>query len=234
MPKPTKKAAAAAAQTAPVVGALVPVNTQAGKTLNVSLVPDSLRALGYQTAVYADGGKSLAQHALTLIADPENVPEDDAKAIKEGILQRKSEITPAVWYRREGRDQYVKLDSKPEEITADVLSLSVDYAFSYTGQEVGALKKEQPNLHGMVMEVRKAGSKYVSNVYAALLGMIRRAKQDAAGSNGRGATKSFYDKCEEVLAALLKSNAAAAKRGDSTALDPALLKRKIAAFHATK
>lgn len=193
---------------------------------------------GYQGAKLANEAGSAWLAALTargvdILGD---VPEDVMAGMKSGMVQRKAEITPVYWLKREGRDTYGndKRTTAPSKAERDDWQeFSVAMAMSYSTHQVGQLGKDQPNLKERVVAIRSDVSDYVGNTLRRLKRMAKEA-QDGGKAGGRGSNKAIKEVLDTFFKALPDRNKKAGERQDPTAMDPTLLKKKIAAFYAAK
>ena len=203
------------------------------KTISFPVTYKSVSDIGYQAARYVDMSGTLirALHEAN-IGWPNDVSDENMALLKSGITLRKQEITEPTWYRVEGKN-LVKLDvpPTPAELKASVglyLKADVTFATGFTPHQLGALKESNPAEYEVVTEIRKATSKYVSNVIGRLKAMT---KAMAETERQRGATKPIKEKIEAWFKDLVRSNKLARdNRGDPTAFADEVLERKIAAF----
>jgi hypothetical protein len=95
---------------------------------------------------------------------------------------------------------YVTLETLGDQDVSKVeqVTIGVEFAYSYTNQEFGKLKDENPQLHSLIKIVRDKCSTYCSN----RLGELKRAGRKLL-NNGkdreRTANKSFDDYVNEWL-----------------------------------
>lgn len=214
-------------------------------TSNTFTMPTTFRTvseIGYNAAKYVDGGSILARALLDAnIGWPDNMSDDNMALLKSGIVLRKNEITKPTWYKVEGRN-LVQLDAAPSDAELKAapgtfLRMDVNYATGFTPHQLGSIKDSHPAEHEAVVKLRKAVSKYVSQVVARLkLMTTAMADADASGeSKRRGANKSMRDRLTEFFEGLRKSNKTARNtRKDPTAFPDDVLDRKIAAFWKTE
>lgn len=183
--------------------------------------PISKKDLGYRAAKQRDGFGSLkAWGKAHVVGFPSDISKDDELEIKSGMQQRYAELKPAIEYGVvEG--QYLPLSglaSRPKE----VVKIGVEYAYSFTQQQFGKLKGENPNLHKVIKEVRDNTSTYVSNTYKEL------TKPESV-KRERGASKDFDEFVKAWFDDTAKTRLVSAKaRGDLTADDKRFSKAKVA------
>ena len=169
----------------------------------------------------ADSAKFLYEMCPTFL---EEVPQDLANEIDEGLMLRKSELRPAKVYSR--IDGNLVEGAKGKE----KIEVSMFFAMSYTPQAFGALRTEDPQLHEIIKDWRNDWSKYRSNK----MGDIKRAIRNMLkGPRVRGETTAFTKYVADTLDTMVTRGKNAKARGDET-VDLDLLSRQIAAFKATK
>jgi 23S rRNA maturation mini-RNase III len=132
---------------------------------------------------------------------------EDWAEFNAGCIQHYNDITPVELFLREGVDKYRPVDKAPKG--ADVVRLSVDYVMSLSSQQAGALRKTQPELHGLIMPRRKAVNAYVSNKRAALVRMYKAA---TAQPRARDINKTFSEWLDETVQNIVKRGKTAATR----------------------
>jgi hypothetical protein len=188
-----------------------------------------LTDLGYKHARTKEAGAALALRAGELIAGfPENVSDEDKNRVCEGYRLRKDELDGTVYYRLEGKDTY-HLSTKEAYLKdqSNHMALNVAYAFSYTQQQFGALKKEQPNKHALIGAVRTAVNKYCSNTWNSLVSTYKALTR---GPRERSTNLSFYDWLGEQFDAIEKRAKVARTREGGDVPSEAQLKKAVAAF----
>lgn len=188
-----------------------------------------LTDLGYKHARTREAGAALALRAGEMISGfPENVSDEDKARVFEGYRLRKDELDGTVYYRLEGKDTYF-LATREEYLKdqSNHMALNVPYAFSYTQQQFGALKKEQPNKHALLKAVRDSVNKYCSNTWGNLVSTFKALTR---GPRSRDGNKSFYDWLGENFDAITKRAAVARTREGGDVPSESQLKKAIAAF----
>lgn len=188
-----------------------------------------LTDLGYKAARTKEVGAALALKAGEMISGfPDNVSDEDKSRVYEGFRLRKDEIDGTVYYRLEGKDNY--FETTKEKYLADPdnhIALNVAYAFSYTQQQFGALRKEQPNKHALIGAKRTAVNKYCSGAWGTLVSTYKALTR---GPRTRENNKSFYDWLGETFDAITKRAAVARTREGGEVPSEAQVKKAIAAF----
>ena len=210
-----------------------PKATTVAKSVTIPVTFKSILDIGYNAAKYADTGSILVKALVDQnIGWPNEVSDDNMALLKSGIVLRKHEITPACWFRVEAKN-LIALPGPPELADlkakgASFLKLDVNYAMAVTPHQLGTMKESHPAEYTVLVEVRKATSKYVSNVIGRLKAMT---KAMADTERNRGVTKPIREKVEAFFKDLKRSNALARdNRGDPTAFDDTVLDHKVAAF----
>lgn len=189
----------------------------------------SVRDFAANQAGHVLSGMQYARWAEQNIAGfPDNVTKETMEEVQSGYLLKYTEYNPNQRYIREDSDRYVPLTGeKPEG--KEVLEIGAAFAMSYTSQQFGALRKDTPNLHGIVKEWREKFSKYSSNAWNNLLANHRKLH---AVPQERGVNKDFLKYLEETLSAMETRNKTALSRGDGSAIGTERLKYAIAQFWA--
>lgn len=188
----------------------------------------SLKDLGYKQAVTGDTFRSQAQYALENIAGfPESVPEEAKTQLYDGYRLRYNEKNPAeVHAVIDGN--YVKATAEMEaNKKVEKIKVGVDYAFSFSQQQFGQLKNEQPQLHALIKSVRDKVNKYCGNRLADLKRQARNILNEGK-QRERSATLSFGERVIAVLDDLQAKCKNAQSRGDETANEAVFKQAKIA------
>ena len=100
----------------------------------------SLKDMGYKQAGASDTLEAMARYALTKIVDfPQSIDDESKAQLYAGYKLRFAENNPAV--------EYAVINGQYIPATADnkameKITLTVDYAFSYTQQQFGQLKSQ--------------------------------------------------------------------------------------------
>lgn len=170
----------------------------------------SIRDFGYRLAQHEDIGLDFARWALANIPDLLDLGEENKRLLQSGFLMRKQEITKPVFAKRVGVDAYQLTDKAGE----DVVTVDIDYAFSYSQQQFGALRTKQPELHKLLKPMRDDGSKYVSGKIKALL---RKVSELNPKQRERGETASFHDWLVKFAESIPAKAKTCRGRGDDTA-----------------
>ena len=191
----------------------------------------SLSDAGYKSARTMD---SLRDSALWLMDNmagfPDNIDAESRTQFYTGSRQRFAEINPAVAYGVVDGN-FIPMAQLPKDAAvAEKRNIGVEYAFSMTQQEFGALKNNEPKLHAIVGALRDKANKYCSNV---LKSTCRKGMEIQRERNGESKTrqqaKNYAEFIESTLESMTKRCISAVSRGDVTA-DKKKLDAAIIAF----
>lgn len=189
-----------------------------------------LTDLGYKHARTRETSAALALKAGEMIPGfPDNVSDTDKARVYEGFRLRKHELDGVKYYRIEGKDNYFL--TTREAFVADPenhLALDVPYAFSYTQQAFGSLKKETPNKHALLKAVRDSANKYCSGAWGSLVGMYKALTREPRTREGN---KSFFDFLKENFEAVEKRAKVARTREGGDVPSEATLRKAVSAFY---
>lgn len=156
-------------------------------------------------------------------------PDDIMGELDSGWILKFNELHPAKFYAVVDKN-LVEVEKPNGKVSTK--EIGVHQAMAYSQQAFGQLKNDDPLLHGVIKVWRNKWKKYRHNRKGDILRAIKgldnapreRAPVDAF-------TKWLSDK---VFPDMVKRNKVSQGRGDDTAMKDDVLKRKIAAFHATK
>jgi hypothetical protein len=195
-------------------------------------VISSLKDGAYKQALANDRLESVARYCIDNIAGfkslPIEVPAEAKEQLYDGYRLRFNENNPPVTYARVN-DHYLLIDgSNPELNDAPEKSIiGVDFAFSFTQQQFGKMKTDNPYLYPIIKDIRDTVNTYCSN----RLGDLKR-KVKAVLNEGkpreRSATSDFDNRVKEMFSDLVTKCKNAKARGDDTADEAKLSKSKIA------
>ena len=165
------------------------VNGNVAEPINVGLNLDNLQTAVYKFAGLLDDQKGLARQVLELVPNwaDGNLDKSITARVDRACLLRHKEISYGEYGYVElnGARQFLcfskvingsadpTIDGKLKERCANVIRLDADHCLSYTGQQFGALKKEDADKYKVFAEWRKAGSKYCSNVKSSITRQIK-------------------------------------------------------------
>ena len=183
-----------------------------------STVITSIKDGAYKQAVASDRMRTVAKYVLEHVKGfPETVPDEVKAQLYDGYRLRFNEVNPPKQYAVVN-DHYVLIDgSNPDlEKEREKVNIGVDYAFSFTQQQFGKLKNENPYKHAIVKDVRDRVNTYCSNRLADLKRQARTIQNEGV-TRERGATADFAHRLDAVFTDLMTKCKNAKARGDETA-----------------
>ena len=222
------------------------VNGDVPEPVNVGLNLDGLQTAIYQFAGLVGEQRGLARTILGLVPNwsSGNLDKSITERVDRALYLRHKELS---W----GEYGYVELNGakqflcfyrqvngaieinepKLKEKCANVIRVDSDHASSYTGQQFGALKKEDLDKYKVWGEWRKAGSKYLSNVK----GKITRAIKELENpdSTTRSAVADFTDWFKDELATAKKRCKTSKDSRSDTTAHPDKFDKAVKAFWAS-
>lgn len=200
------------------------MNTSIQNEVKISSVKD----LGYQQAKTGDTLKVQGKYALDHLAGfPESLTDEDKTQLYDGYRLRFSENNPTKVYAVVDGNYVLATPEMESNKKLEKIKLSVDYVFSFSQQQFGQLKNEQPQLHALHKGVRDTANKYCSNRLADLK-RVARAILNEGKQRERAPTVSFGERVLAVLEDLQTKCKTAQSRGDETANEQAFKQAKIA------
>lgn len=183
-----------------------------------STVITSIKDGAYKQAVASDRMRTVAKYVLEHVKGfPETVPDEVKAQLYDGYRLRFNEVNPAKQYAVVN-DHFVLIDgSNPDlEKEREKVNIGVDYAFSFTQQQFGKLKNENPYKHAIVKDIRDKVNTYCSNRLADLKRQARTIQNEGV-TRERGATADFAHRLDAVFTDLMTKCKNAKARGDETA-----------------
>ena len=196
----------------------------------------SIEQTGYDAAKAGDSLVDIAAIAL------DNIPEFGAAESKKdisketrdefytGARKRYSERYPAVAYAIVNNN-YIRRDALDEDAkVSETVNIGVEYAFSMSQQEVGALKENEPQRHAIITEIRNRCNAYCSNAFGTLFVKVKQLQRERNGeSKTRQQALAFNAWIEKTLDDMKSRVVTAEARGDATA-DKKRLNDAVIAF----
>ena len=176
----------------------------------------SLKDGAYKQARSSDVTISVARYVAEqcpTFCEKSGIPDEVRSQLVEGYRLRYNETHPPVEYAVIN-DHYIL--ATDDHANCERVRIGVDYAFSFSQQKFGQLKKENPYLYPIIKKERDDVSTYCSNRISDLKVQIKRL-QTPTGSKTRGATADFSERVPTVLDDLKDKCKTAHKRGDTTA-----------------
>ena len=173
--------------------------------------------LGYKQAKTGDTLRAQGKYALDHLAGfPESITDEDKTQLYDGYRLRCSENTPTKVYAVVDGNYVLATDEMIANKKLEKIKLSIDYVFSFSQQQFGQLKNEQPQLHALHKGVRDTTNKYCSNRLADLK-RVARSILNEGKQRERAPTVSFGERVVSVLDDLKAKCKTAQSRGDETA-----------------
>jgi hypothetical protein len=196
----------------------------------------SISDFGYNVAKRADAVRGDGAWALDhLKGFPDEILSEDRAELNEGFRKRASELPKyeAVEYGVVDGNYILvsQLSVKGYDLPIERYIVSVASAFSYTQQQFGAMKSENPQLYLIVQDVRNRVNKYCSNCLADLKAAARKVlKERNPESATRAATLSFAEYLDKTLDTMKQRCKAAESRGTDPTANMKALDQAIIAF----
>lgn len=174
----------------------------------------SIKDASYQSCINSEKQSSVADYILqqcpTFVDDQ---PKEILAQLREGQMLRYSEITEPKYYHLVDGN-LIPCDAK----TKGARKVDVFYAMSYSPQQFGQIRNDDPNWHSIIKEVRNEFSKYVSNRNSDLLRSCRKLIDERNGvKRERGVTKSFNEFIKDMMDTAKARVKTAQSRGDESA-----------------
>lgn len=190
----------------------------------------SLKDGAYQQATATQKIRDFAKYALDNIAGfPESLPEESRDQLYQGYQLRYSQNNPAKTYAVINAHYVLASDEHIKNNDIEKVELSVAYVMSFTPQEFGKLKNENPEKHSLIKGLRDNVGVYCSNRKNDL---VRMAKNIIAEKEGKAKTRTANKDFDESISAIFDSLdtklKSAKSRGDITADEQRFKKAKIA------
>ena len=193
----------------------------------------SISDFGYSVAKQGDAVRAAGAWALdNLKGFPEDILSEDRAELNEGFRKRASELPKyeAVEYAVVDGN-YIPVSQLSGELPKERYIVSVASAFSYTQQQFGAMKSENPQLYLIVQDVRNRVNKYCSNCLSDLKAAARKVlKERNPETSTRAATKSFAEFVESTLDTMKQRCKTAEARGNDPTANMKALDAAIIAF----
>lgn len=193
----------------------------------------SLSDFGYNVAKRADAVRADGAWALDNIAGfPEDVPSDARVELYEGFRQRASELpkyAEVIFGVVDGN--YIPLSQLSGDAPKEQYKLNVAIAFSYSQQQIGAMKNDDPAKYRVTYELRDRVNKYCSGRLADLKVAAKKVLRERnPESQTRAATLSFGEFVEKTLDTLKTRCKTAETRGNDPSANSKALDQAIIAF----
>lgn len=208
----------------------------ATKALAVPATNDKITSFkdgAYKQAVANDRMRGVARYVMEQSKGfPETVPDEVKEQLYDGYRLRFNEVNQPERYAVVN-DHYLLIDgSNPAlEDEREKVVIGTDFAFSFSQQQYGKLKNENPYLHAIIKSWRDKVNTYCSNRLGDLKRQARTILNEGK-TKERGATLDFGQRVVEVFKGdqgLIVKCKNAKSRGDETA-NEAKLKLAVDAF----
>jgi len=193
----------------------------------------SLSDLGYSVAKKSDAAKLDGKFAVEHIAGfPEAITSEARDELNIGFRLRASELPdyqPIEYAVVDGN--YIPVSQLKGELPKERYIVSVASAYSYSQQQFGAMKRDNPQLYAIVQSLRERVSKYSSGCLSDLKTAARKyLKTQNPVSDTRAATLAFIEYLDKTFDTMITRCDNAAARGNDDTADKAKLKDAIVAF----
>ena len=185
--------------------------------INVNAEIHSLRDAGYHQAKASDFKTTVTKYVMETVPNfPDSFPDDVKSELVEGYRLRYNENNPPIEYAViDGK--YLKVQDLAEIPKGiERVNIGVDVAYSYTQQQFGRLKDDNPALHAVIKVWRDSCGGYANNRIREL---VNEAKRILKGDKpkARSAVKGFNERVIETLDKLADNCKTAQSRGDESA-----------------
>lgn len=194
--------------------------------------PTSIKDAAYRFARAGETATDLAKYVMG--QDPSFPAEVSAELKADlfaGFMTRAHELWGQDYFTRGDTGVLVKVGNSLDnqaEYPKGSTTISLSYCYSFSQQEFGQLKNKDPQLHGLIKQLRDKFSKYASNNLKALKRSANDILSDGK-TRERGATKAFTQSLTEMFTDYDKRVKNAENRGDDTA-NPAKFRTARDAF----
>ena len=194
--------------------------------------PTSIKDAAYRFARAGETATDLARFIMVQAPEfPSEVSAELKADLFAGFMTRAHELWGQDYFTRGESGTLVKagnsLDGKAEYPKGST-TLSLHFCYSFSQQEFGQLKNKDPQLHGLVKQMRDKFSKYASNNLSALKRSASNILNEGK-TRERCATKAFTQSLTDMFADYDKRVKNAESRGDDTA-NPAKFRTARDAF----
>ena len=178
----------------------VSTTATAVSTTATAVFINSLRDGAYRQAGATQTIESVAQYCIETVAGfPEAITPEARDELYGGYRMKFNELKPAKSFAFIDGN-YVILETLGDQDISKVeqVTIGVEFAYSYTNQEFGKLKDENPALHTIIGRVRNDASTYCSNRLGDLKHAAKRLLNNGKDRE-RTANKTFGDYVNEWL-----------------------------------
>ena len=174
----------------------------------------SLKDASYQGCISSERSTSIGQYVYEKCPSfLESIPDEIKAELEEGQMLRFHELHPAQYYTKE----WIPCEAGTKGAT----KIDINVVMSYSSQEFGRFRNDDPVKHGIHKGWRDDWGTYKSNRLGDLKKYVRQHLDKLNGTKRtRTATKDFAVWLKEDLLPSIKARAKTAKaRGDNTVDD---------------
>ena len=160
----------------------------------------SLKDGAYRQASATQTIESVARYCLDTVAGfPETISPEAKDELYNGYRMKFNELNPAQTYAvLNGVYANVEQLSEVPSDKTERVTVGVEFAYSFTNQEFGKLKDENPQLHSLIKTVRDKCSTYCSNRLGDLKRTAKKLTNDGK-ERERVANKTFDEFVDDWL-----------------------------------
>ena len=199
----------------------------------VDLSFKSISDFGYSVAKQGEAVRANGAYALdNLKGFPDDLLSEDRIELNEGFRRRASELpkyAPTEYCVVDGN--LIPSDQLSGDLPPERYLISVASVFSYTQQQFGAMKSENPRLHAVIQDLRTRVNKYCSNCISDLKAAARKVlKERNPETSTRAATLSFAEFIDKTLDTMKQRCKTAETRGNDPTANMKALDQAIIAF----
>ena len=192
----------------------------------------SLKDGAYRQASATQTIESVARYCLDTVAGfPETISPEAKDELYNGYRMKFNELNPAQTYAvLNGVYANVEQLSEAPSDKTERVTVGVEFAYSFTNQEFGKLKDENPQLHSLIKAVRDKCSTYCSNRLGDLKRTAKKLTNDGK-ERERVANKTFDEFVDDWLKNIAPTRLRnAVSRGNNSDLDVKRFNEAIVAF----
>lgn len=186
----------------------------------LTVSPTSIKDAAYR---FARAGETATDLAKYIMGQDPSFPAETSAELKAdlfaGFMTRAHELWGQDYFTRGETGVLVKVGNSLDgqaEYPKGSTTISLSYCYSFSQQEFGQMKNKDPQLHGLIKQMRDKFSKYASNNLSALKRSANNILNEGKDRE-RGATKAFTQALTEMFESYDKRVKNAENRGDDTA-----------------
>jgi len=173
----------------------------------------SLKDASYQGCISSEKGITIGQFIYGQCPSfLESIPDEVKSELEAGQMLRFNELNPAQWYTQD----WVPCEAG----TKSSHKVDINVVMSFSSQEFGKMKNENPIQHGIHAKWRKDFQTYKSNRFGDLRRYVRAYIDKLNGTKReRAPTKDFAQWLKDEIATIKVRAKNAKARGDTTVDD---------------